>query len=250
MIYIEQDFYLNFTNAVKSNDDNALRNMLSDEISRLISERTQLTDLLKKLSIVITDKPTNEELSNVITSNITNDNKLRVGLAYLIAKNNDIVLNKKTEKQEKESKEEKEENSKKANTDTVALISTSISTLIKSIGKNIEDFKNEIILKSNNKAPNLSEFSLSKQEQLLKEKQPVKEEEEKTPKKNKKWLWILLGIAVVGGGIYLAHKKGWIKFGKGDGNSDLGAGNVDLSDANLGDISLENIPSSTINNNL
>ena len=247
MIYIEQDFYLNFTNAVKSNDDNALRNMLSDEISRLISERTQLTDLLKKLSIVITDKPTNEELSNVITSNITNDNKLRVGLAYLIAKNNDIVLKKKTEKEEKE---EKEENSKKANTDTVALISTSISAFIKSIGNKINDFKDEIILKSNNKAPNLSEFSLSKQEQILKEKQPAKKEEEIEPKKSKKWLWILLGIAVVGGGIYLAHKKGWIKFGKGDSNSDLGAGNIDLSDANLGDISLENIPSTNLNNNL
>ena len=32
MIYIEQDFYSNFTNAVKSNDDNAIRSMLSDEI--------------------------------------------------------------------------------------------------------------------------------------------------------------------------------------------------------------------------
>jgi hypothetical protein len=245
MIYIEQDFYLNFTNAVKSNDDNALRNMLSDEISRIISERTQLTDLLKKLSIVITDKPTNEELSNVIANNITNDNKLRVGLAYLIAKNNDIVLQKKNEKEE----EKEKENSKKANTDTVALISTSISTLIKSIGKNIEDFKNEIILKSNNKAPNLSEFSLSKQEQLLKEKQPVKEEE-KTPKKSNKWLWIILGLAVVGGGIYLAHKKGLIRFGKADGNSNLSAGDLNLTDTNLGDISLENIPSSNISNNL
>lgn len=247
MIYIEQDFYSNFNNAVKSNDDNALRNMLSDEISRLISERTQLTDLLKKLSIVITDKPTNEELSNVITNNISNDNKLRVGLAYLIAKNNDIVLAKNNEKEEKEGEKE---NSKKANTDTVALISTSISAFIKSIGKDMEDFKNEIILKSNNKAPNLSEFSLSKQEQLLKEKQPTKKEEETEPKKSKKWLWILLGLAVVGGGIYLAHKKGWVKFGKGDSNSDLGGGNVDLSDANLGDISLENIPSTNINSNI
>jgi hypothetical protein len=32
-------------------------------------------------------------------------------------------------------------------------------------------------------------------------------------------LWVLLGLAVVGGGIYLAYKKGWIKFGTG--NSDV-----------------------------
>ena len=37
----------------------------------------------------------------------------------------------------------------------------------------------------------------------------------------------MLGLAVVGGGIYLAHKKGWISFGKGNGNNpDLGGGST------------------------
>ena len=51
-------------------------------------------------------------------------------------------------------------------------------------------------------------------------------------------MWVLLGLVVIGGGIYLAHKKGFIKFGKGDLNA------PDLSNANVsGDISNLNTPS-------
>jgi hypothetical protein len=218
MIYIEQDFYSNFTNAVKSNDDNAIRSMLSDEVSRLISQRKDLTDLLKKINISYSESPTNEELSNTIINNISNDHKLRVGLAYLIAKNNDIVLPKKNER---EKEDENIEDSKKVKTDTVTSISTSISTFIKSNKNNLDSFKDEIIEKSNNKAPNLSEFSIKKRDEIKTEEAP------KDKKKSKTWLWVLLGLAVVGGGIYLAHKKGWISFGKGNSNNpDLGGGNA------------------------
>lgn len=234
MIYIEQDFYSNFTNAVKSNDDNAIRSMLSDEISRLISQRKDLTDLLKKINISYSESPTNEELSNTIINNISNDHKLRVGLAYLIAKNNDIVLPK---KDEREKADENIEDGKKVKTDTVTSISTSISTFIKSNKNELDSFKQEIIEKSNNKAPNLSEFSIKKRDEIKKEEAPKKD------KKSKTWLWVLLGLAVVGGGIYLAHKKGWISFGKGNGsNPDLGGGNTldgGNAVASLGNSSME-----------
>jgi hypothetical protein len=234
MIYIEQDFYSNFTNAVKSNDDNAIRSMLSDEISRLISQRKDLTDLLKKININYSESPTNEELSNIIINNISNDHKLRVGLAYLIAKNNDIVLPK---KDEREKEDENIEDGKKVKTDTVTSISTSISTFIKSNKNELDSFKQEIIEKSNNKAPNLSEFSIKKRDEIMKEEAPKEE------KKSKTWLWVLLGLAVVGGGIYLAHKKGWISFGKGNGNNpDLGGGNTldgGSAVASLGNPSME-----------
>ena len=218
MIYIEQDFYSNFTNAVKSNDDDAIRSMLSDEISRLISQRKDLTDLLKKINISYSESPTNEEFSNIIINNISNDHKLRVGLAYLIAKYNDIVLLKKNDR---EKDDDNNEDSKKVKTDTVTSISTSISTFIKSNKNNLDSFKDEIIEKSNNKAPNLSEFSIKKRDEIMKEEAPKEE------KKSKTWLWVLLGLAVVGGGIYLAHKKGWISFNKGNANNpDLGGGNA------------------------
>lgn len=244
MIYIEQDFYSNFTDAVKSNDDVAIGSMLSDEISRLISERKDLTDLLKKININYSEKPTNEELSDIIITNISNDHKLRVGLAYLIAKNNDIVLPKKNER-ENEKEDENIENGKKSKTDTVTSISTSISTFIKSNKNNLDSFKQDIIEKSNNKAPNLSEFSIQKRDEIKKELAPKEE------KKSKTWLWVLLGLAVVGGGIYLAHKKGWIQFGKGNGNApDLGNGGDVLSEsgnvvANAGISSVE-IPTPSV----
>ena len=173
---------------------------------------------MKKININYSENPTNEELSNIIINNISNDHKLRVGLAYLIAKNNDIVLPKKNER---EKYDENIENGKKVKTDTVTSISTSISTFIKSNKNNLDSFKDEIIEKSNNKAPNLSEFSIQKRDEIKKEEAP------KDSKKSKTWLWVLLGLAVVGGGIYLAHKKGWISFGKGNANNpDLGGGNA------------------------
>ena len=174
MIYIEQDFYSNFTDAVKSNDDVAIGSMLSDEISRLISERKDLTDLLKKININYSEKPTNEELSDTIISNISNDHKLRVGLAYLIAKNNDIVLLKKNEREKEE--DENIESSKKSKTDVVTSISTSISTFIKSNKNNLDSFKQDIIEKSNNKAPNLSEFSIKKRDEEIKAETKPKED--------------------------------------------------------------------------
>lgn len=209
MIYIEQDFYSNFTNAIKSNDDDAIRSMLTDEISRLISQRKDLTDLLKKISINISENPTNEELSNIIVNNITDDHKLRVGLAYLIAKNNDVLPKNSDKKEDEENKD-----GKKQKSDTVISISTSISTFIKA-NNNLDSFKQDIIEKSNNKSPNYSETTLKKKvEEEIKKQEAPKEE-----KKSNTLLWVLLGLAVVGGGIYLAYKKGWIRFGTG--NSDV-----------------------------
>lgn len=225
MIYIEQDFYLNFINAVKSNDDNSIQSMLSDEVSRLISQRKDLIDLFGKININYTEKPTNEELTELIITNMPTDHKLRVGLAYLIAKNNNIILPKKDD-----SKDESKDGKNKV--DTVTSISTAISSFIKTNKNNFDSFKEEIIEKSNNKSPNFSEFSMNKREEIKKQEAP------KEVKKNKTWMWVLLGLVVIGGGIYLAHKKGFIKFGKGDLNA------PDLSNANVsGDISNLNTPS-------
>lgn len=200
MIYIEQDFYSNFTSAVKSNDDSSVQNMLSDEISRLISSRKDLLDLLKKININYSEQPTNEELSNIIVSNIISDNKLRVGIAYLISKNNGLLFKEKQERENKDNKTDKK-------TDTVVLISTNIGTFVQSNKDNLNSFKEDLILKSNNKSPNYSKLSLDKKEELSKLDKP------KSTKKNKTWLWVTLGLIVIGGGVYLAYKKGWIKFG-------------------------------------
>lgn len=214
MIYIEQDFYSNFTNAIKSNDDSSIQSMLSDEISRLISSRGDLLDLLKKININYSEQPTNEQLSEIITSNILNDNKLRVGIAYLISKNNGLLIKDKQERENKDNKTDKK-------TDTVVFISTTIGTFVQANKDKLNEFKEELIVKSNNKSPNYSKLSLNKKEELNKLENP------KSTKKSKTWLWITLGLIVIGGVSYLAYKKGWIKFGNQNVDPNLGANNMD-----------------------
>lgn len=212
MIYVENDFYSNFNGAVKSNDEATIESMLIDQLSTIIAKRRgEVIELMQKVKIPLSANPTNEEIANAIVVNLKKNTKLRAGLAYLIAKQNNILSvsekasrangDEKKEGEEKDSKESKEIDWNKT-ADTVTSIATTISMLADSLtGDRGNNFQKELQNQSNVKAPNYSASAYG-----YNKPQPKK--------KSKRWIWYVAGAVVLVGVGYYGYKKGWFS-GKG-----------------------------------
>lgn len=227
MIYVENDFYSNFSSAVKADDDVAIQKMLVDQFSSLIARRRgEVIQMLQKVGISVTKNPTNEELSNLIVSNLKKSRKLQAGLAYLVAKQNGIldVSEKSKRKSGANGEKEKETQADEKKVDwnqtssTVTSIANTIGVLADSLqGSRASGFKTELQNQANTKAPNYSGQAYVQQEAQAKKK-----------KKSRKWLWITLGVVAVAGIGYYGYKKGWFGGDKkalgGDVGGDVGGG--------------------------
>lgn len=213
MIYVENDFYSNFNNAVKSNDDKTIQGMLIDELSTLIANRRgEVIQLFEKVGIPLSAQPSNEEIVKSIVKNLKGNKKLQAGLAYLIAKEHDILASsEKSSRADAENDQSEGDPSQKEidwnkSADTVTQIAGTIGVLADSLsGERGDQFQEDLKNKTNTKAPNYSADAYTDKKEVT----PPK-------KKSKKWLWILLGVAVVGG-VYYAYKKGKIGGKSGGG---------------------------------
>jgi hypothetical protein len=99
MIYVNQDFYSNFSGSMKSGDTDMTSDILVSEISDLVAFKDKdVIDMLNK--VAITTKPTASDavLIDNIVNNLSSNKKLSFGLAYLIADNNDLLTVKKQKK--------------------------------------------------------------------------------------------------------------------------------------------------------
>ena len=220
MIYLENDFYSNFNAIVESNDDKSMQNMLIDQISNLIAfNKPNLVSLFEKVNIKVSKTPTNKELSDLIAKNIKTNKKLQVGLAYLIAEDNNLLQEelKKARINDNDSfegdvkKSKKETEPKKdgkrrpidwnKGADAVTTIAGSISVLADTITQaKTGKFADDLNTQSGRKSP----------EEIAKE-----EEEEKIKKAKKKRMTRNIVIGVVAVGVIVTaivgFKKGWFK---------------------------------------
>jgi hypothetical protein len=225
MIYLENDFYSNFNSMVDSNDDLALKSMFIDQISNLIAyKKNDLINLFGKIGIKVSKKPTNKELSNIIATNLKGNKKLQIGLAYLIAEDNNILQqelkksrpnedgldnfdgtnpnNKKTDKTPKPKKPIDWNKS----ADAVTSIAGSISVLADTITQS----------KTGQLATDLNgQANVKSPEQIAKEEEDKKLADAKAKRKRRT---IIIGVVVVALGItaFIGYKNGW--FGKGQSN--------------------------------
>jgi hypothetical protein len=222
MIYLENDFYSNFNSMVDSNDDVSLKSMFIDQISNLIAyKKAELINLFGKIGIKVSKKPTNKELSNIIATNLKGNKKLQIGLAYLIAEDNNILQqemkksrpnedgldnfdgNKPTDKSTKTRKPIDWNKS----ADAVTSIAGSISVLADTITQSkTGQFATDLNGQSNVKSP----------EQIAKEEEDKKLADAKAKRKRRT---IIIGVVVLVLGVtaFIGYKKGW--FGKGQANA-------------------------------
>jgi hypothetical protein len=217
MIYLENDFYSNFTSMVESNDEKLMNNMLVDQISNLIAfKKENLVSLFNKIGLKVSNNPTNKELSNIIAKNLKSNRKLQVGLAYLIAEQNNVLqqevkksrtdddaINSFEGNEDKKTKEKKPRKPVDWNrsADAVTAISGSISVLADTITQTKQgQFANDLNTQSNVKSP----------EEIAQEKQNEINEAKRKRRRN-----IIIGVVVVGLVVtaIVGYKKGWFKKG-------------------------------------
>jgi hypothetical protein len=210
MIYVENDFYSNFNNAVKANDEPTIHNMLVDQISTLIARRRgEVIELYQKVGVPVSANPSNEELVNKLISNIKANQKLQAGIGYLITKENDLLVS--ATKQDRKSetgeqvKKPKKKSTPESTADTVTAIAGTLRIYVDALkGESLNKFKKELTDQSNVKAPNYSGKNFSNAD-------GSGTKSSNKAKKSRKWLWIGLGVAAVATLAYVGHKKGWFK---------------------------------------
>lgn len=212
MVYVENDFYSNFTSVAKSNDDVAMRGILVDQISNVIANRkNELIELFGKVGIKVPKNPSNKDLSNLVISNIKTNKKFVIGLAYLIAKDNDILqmeMKKERpsdvfsggdgEKVNKESKDKKPVDWNKS-ADAVTTIAGSISVFADTLtGIKQSSMANDLATQANTKSPNGNDET------------NAKNAEDAKKKRRKKIIIGFVAVAVIAGAVFYAYKKGYI----------------------------------------
>jgi hypothetical protein len=211
---------------VESNDEKSLEKMFLDQISNLIAfKKDDLVSLFNKIGLSVSKNPTNKELSKIISDNIVQNKKLQIGLAYLIAENNDILQQeiKKTRIGDDEinSFEGKKKPKAQVNTqtsttkpkrnidinksaDAVTSIAGAISVLADTVTQTKKgQFANDLNTLSNAKSP----------EDLAKEQESQKLDEAKKKRRRRN---IFIGLVVAGVLVtaFVGYKKGWFsKFG-------------------------------------
>lgn len=225
MIYLENDFYSNFNSMVESNDDVSMKDMFVDQISNLIAyKKDDLVSLFNKIGIKVSKKPTNKELSNLIANNFKSNKKLQIGLAYLIAEDNNILQQeiKKSRPSdeadgfdgEKTTNETPSKKPKKPvdwnkSADAVTSIAGAFSVLADTITQSkTGQFANDLNGQANVKSP----------EELAKEEEDKKIADAKAKKRKRNIVIGVVAVAVVVTAI-VGYKKGWFaKLGLGKAN--------------------------------
>jgi len=222
MIYLENDFYSNFNSMVESNDDLSLKSMFIDQVSNLIAyKKDELINLFGKIGIKVSKKPTNKELSNIIANNIKGNKKLQIGLAYLIAEDNNLLQQEMKKSRPNDDGLDNFEGEKKSpakpkkpvdwekSADAVTSIAGAFSVLADTITQNkTGQFANDLNTQSNTKSP----------EEIAQEEESKKIEEAKKKKRKRN---IIIGVVVIALGVtaFIGYKKGWFaKLGKGEVN--------------------------------
>lgn len=97
MIWVQHDFYKNFTESFNSEDIDLALDIFRSELSELLTYKTdKLFELFKKLKIKFNKSQSYEELLNIVLLEIKKNKKFVAGLSFLIGENNDVVKNHKT----------------------------------------------------------------------------------------------------------------------------------------------------------
>lgn len=242
MIYVENDFFSNFNGAVKADDDVALQGMLVDQFSNLIARRRgEVIQLFQKLGIKLSENPSNEEIVDRLVRTLPVSKKLQVGLAYLIAKDNDLLSGterKSNVKGQQTLEEEASERCERLYEKALKKYKTPSNPFPKEASEAFEECKKKYIERKTNKVDwnkakgtvtgiadtigilaqtfgggggNAFKNNLQNQTNVKAPNysgQGYGNQSNIPPKKKLTWLWITLGVVAVGGLGYLAYKKG------------------------------------------
>ena len=99
MMFLEHDFYSNFSQSLQSGDRKLINDIIADELSELIvHDYDKVFDLLEKVGVRVNQRISDEQLADLLISEMKTNKKLVKGVAFLISENNNLINNKTDEK--------------------------------------------------------------------------------------------------------------------------------------------------------
>lgn len=196
MLYLKHDFYSNFNSGIESGDNDFITDMIVNELSEIIVyQRKDMLDLLEKVQLKLNDKVSDEKIINIIIDNVSTNQKLVKGLAYLIAQNNQTSKQSKVVKGKDGKERVMRIDAKPASINQIDMVASGI------IGLG-DSFKYKPQLKKEFKIRLL---------RLIETKSNAVGDREIKIKDNKNGKYWLLGLLVIGAGVgvyfYLKNKK-------------------------------------------
>lgn len=91
-MFLEHDFYSNFSQSLQSGDARLTNDIIADELSELIvHDYEKVFDLLSKVGINVSKKISDEQLVNILLEKIKTNEKLVRGLSFLISEKNGLI---------------------------------------------------------------------------------------------------------------------------------------------------------------
>jgi hypothetical protein len=98
-MFLEHDFYSNFSQSLQSGDSKMTNDIIIDELSELIvHDYTKIFDLLSKVGVRVSPNISDEQLVDILLNEMRTNKKLVRGLAFLIADKNELINSKTDEK--------------------------------------------------------------------------------------------------------------------------------------------------------
>lgn len=99
MMYLQHDFYSNFSKSLQSGDSQMTYDLLVDELSELIvHDHKKIFDLLHKVDVKVRHNASDEQLVDSLLKELKENEKLTKGLSFLIAERNNLISNKTDQK--------------------------------------------------------------------------------------------------------------------------------------------------------
>lgn len=186
MVTIQRDFYSAFTGAGKAHNIDQQNNMLLDEVAALIvHHKDEMIELLRAVGAVLPKNPSNQSLITASAKQFTNP-KFQKGLAYLIAKRSDVIL-------------EKRHSASGDSSDPIANISSGIASVSIGAGSVYADAANMKSAEESKKA--IENTTISQLTQRVQSLTGV------NPKSGKAIYFIIGGIIAIGAIMYFKKKE-------------------------------------------
>lgn len=92
MIYLNQDFFSNFSAGSSADGNNLTIDLFANELSDLIVYNTsKLIDTLNKVDVKVNEKMSDEEIVDNVISGISGNEKIVKAIGFAIAENNGLV---------------------------------------------------------------------------------------------------------------------------------------------------------------
>jgi hypothetical protein len=212
MMFLEHDFYSNFSKSLQSGDSKLTNDIISDELSELIvHDNEKVVDLFTKVNIKASPSISDEEVVDILLDQMQTNEKLQRGLAFLIADRNKLINNQTDDRSGKK--------------------------YVDYVNQNLKSSFDRVLLNDNEK----KKFKMDLMKRIESKDSKVADRRRKVHKTNHFWRNVLIGAVVIGGVVLIV--KNWDKI---TGKEKLGGDAIPQADLGGGEApKVDLTPSST-----